>query len=139
MLATEKHSPSRRRAVPPSVLVALLALLVSAPARAQDRARPPRPGTEALFYLVNAPDALASFERHADQVTIVGPQSYRVDARGTLTGAVPAVVLDLARRHGVKVMPLIVNPGWNQELFHALVNDSTARVRMIARMVELGR
>lgn len=94
---------------------------------------------EALFYLTDAPDAIASFERHVSQVTIIGPQSYRVDARGELTGRVPERVLAIARQHGVKVMPLIVNPGWNLELFHALVNDSSARARMIEQLVELGK
>jgi len=136
MITTRRRiPPSRPRAIPLSLLLALSALAVPGPARAQA----PRAGAEALFYLVNAPDALESFERHADQVTIVGPQSYRVDAQGVLTGQVPQRVLDVVRRHGVEVMPLIVNPGWNLELFHALVNDSAARARMIARMVELGK
>ncbi len=132
-------APSRRRALPPSLLAALFACLTIAPARAQTP-EPPRAQTpELLAYLVDAPDALASFERQADQVSIVGPQSYRVDAHGTLTGVVPARVLAVARRHGVRIMPLVVNPGWNLELFHALVNDPTARARMIARMVALGK
>ncbi len=96
------------------------------------------PATEAIFYLTNAPDAIESFARHADQVDIIGPQSYQVDAQGGLTGAVPPRVLELARRHGVRVMPLIVNPGWDLELFHELVNDAAARARMIDRMVGLG-
>lgn len=102
-------------------------------------APPPPAGAETLFYLTDAEDALASFEAHAGQVSIVGPQSYRVDASGVLSGSVPPRVLEVARRHGVRVMPLIVNPGWNLELFHQLVNDSTARARMIAHMVELGK
>ncbi len=94
---------------------------------------------EALFYLTDAPDAIASFEKHAAQVSIIGPQSYRVDARGELSGSVPQRVLEIARRHHIPVMPLIVNPGWNLELFHTLVNDSTARTRMITQMLEFGK
>lgn len=128
-------APSRAR--PFLLALALLATSVSA-ALAQSPTPAP-PGREALFYLTDAPDAIASFERHAGQVTIVGAQSYSVDAQGNLSGAVPGRVLELARSHGVKVMPLIVNPGWNLALFHALVNDSSARARMIERMVELGK
>jgi spore germination protein len=94
---------------------------------------------EALFYATRADDALISFEQHVAQVNVIAPQSYRVDANGELTGTVPERLLETARRHGVRVMPLIVNPGWNLELFHALVNDSVARARMIAQMVELGK
>lgn len=94
---------------------------------------------EGLFYATASPDAVASFEKHADLVSVIAPQSYRVDARGDLSGSVPPRLLEIARAHGVRVMPLIVNPGWNLELFHALVNDSIARARMIEQMVELGK
>lgn len=97
------------------------------------------PGREALFYLTAAPDAIDSFERHADQVSVVGPQSYSVNAAGELSGQVPARVLEIAKARGVRVMPLIVNPGWNLELFHKLVNDPGARARMIDQMVDLGK
>lgn len=113
------------------LMTALLLCAISA--QAQQRR------LEALFYLTNAPDAIASFERNASQVSIIGPQSYRVDARGTLSGSVPDRVLEIARQHHIPVMPLIVNPGWNLELFHTLVNDSLARGRMIEQMVTLGK
>lgn len=113
--------------------------LLVAPVCAQTPGTGAQPEREAIFYLTNAPDALRSFAAHADQVSIVAPQSYRVDARGVMSGAVPARVLEIARAHRVRVMPLVVNPGWDVELFHALVNDPAARARMIARMVELGK
>jgi spore germination protein len=98
-----------------------------------------QPGGERLFYITSSPDAIASFERNARSVSVVGPQSYRVDAEGKLTGEVPASILAIAGRHRIPVMPLIVNPGWNLELFHKLVNNSAARARMIASMVSLGK
>jgi spore germination protein len=112
----------------------LLALGFAADAAAQKPVR-----MEGLFYATAAPDALASFEQHATQVSVIAPQSYRVDERGELTGSVPPRLLEIARSNNVRVMPLIVNPGWNLELFHSLVNDSVARKRMIDKMVELGR
>jgi spore germination protein len=112
----------------------LLAFGLHADAAAQQRAR-----MEGLFYATAAPDALASFEQHADLVSVIAPQSYRVDARGELTGSVAPPLLEIARAHRIRVMPLIVNPGWSLELFHTLVNDSSARTRMIEQMVELGK
>ena len=122
-----------------SLVSALAMLALSAAAAMPQSAARVLPGREALFYLTDAPDAIDSFESHAARATIVGAQCYRVDSLGNLAGTVPARVLEAARAHGVKVMPLIVNPGWNLALFHALVNDSSARARMIARMVELGK
>jgi len=124
----------RCRPFPLALVLACVPVLAVAPLEAQAPA-----GREALFYLIDARDAIDSFERHADQVTVVGPQSYSVNAEGVLSGQVPRRVLEVARQHGVKVMPLIVNPGWNLELFHKLANDPAARARMIDQMVEIGR
>ena len=62
-----------------------------------------------------------------------------MDAEGNLTGQVPASILTIAKKNNIPVMPLIVNPGWNLELFHKLVNDRAARARMIASMVSIGK
>ncbi len=113
----------------------LITTLLAAPAVAISQ----QPGGERLFYVTSSPDAVASFEKNARSISIVGPQSYRVDAEGNLTGQVPASILAIARKHKVPVMPLIVNPGWNLELFHKLVNNSAARATMIASMVSLGK
>jgi spore germination protein YaaH len=96
-------------------------------------------GGERVFYVTSSPDAIASFEKNARSVSIIGPQSYRVDAEGNLTGEVPASILAIAGKNKIPVMPLIVNPGWNLELFHKLVNNSAARANMIASMVALGK
>jgi spore germination protein YaaH len=96
-------------------------------------------GGERLFYVTGSPDAIASFEQNAEKVSVIGPQSYRVDAEGTLTGPVPERILSIAKQRGIPVMPLIVNPGWNLELFHKLVNSKAARAKMIASMVSLGK
>jgi spore germination protein YaaH len=119
----------------PRTIALLITILLAAPtvARAQ------QPGGERLFYVTSSPDAVASFEKNARSVSIVGPQSYRVDAEGNLSGEVPASILAIARKHKVPVMPLIVNPGWNLELFHKLVNNQAARATLIASMVSLGK
>ncbi len=116
-------------------IAVLITVLLGVPAAAASQ----QPGGERLFYVTSSPDAIASFEKNARSVSIVGPQSYRVDAEGNLTGEVPASILAIATKHKVPVMPLIVNPGWNLELFHKLVNNSAARGRMIASMVSLGK
>jgi spore germination protein len=122
--------------VNPRITGMLAATLLVMAASGQAQKSQPR---EAIFYLTDAPDAIASFESNAKRVSVIAPQSYRVNAQGDLEGAVPARVLEVARSRGVRVMPLIVNPGWNLELFHTLVNDATARARLIARTVAVGR
>jgi spore germination protein YaaH len=113
----------------------LIATLLAAPAVAISQ----QAGGERLFYVTNSPDAVASFEKNARSISIIGPQSYRVDAEGNLAGQVPASILAIAGKNKIPVMPLIVNPGWNLELFHKLVNNRAARAKMIASMVSLGK
>lgn len=110
-------------------------ILLATPARMPAQ----QPGGERVAYVTASRDGIDSFEKHARSISIVAPQSFRVDAEGHLTGEVPASILTIARTNHLRVMPLVVNPGWNLELFHKLVNDSSARARMIASMVSLGK
>jgi hypothetical protein len=54
----------------------LIAILLAAPVVATSQ----QPGGERVIYITNSPDAIASFEKNARSVSIIGPQSYRVDA-----------------------------------------------------------
>src|SRR5690349_21700038 len=69
---------------------------------------------ERLFYYVDREDSYRSFVAHADQITVLGPQVYTVDSLGIVYGQLDSRVLALAKARGVKVMPLVVNEGFNQ-------------------------
>jgi spore germination protein YaaH len=89
-----------------------------------------------LFYTTAAPASVRSFLANADRIDIVGPQTYSVDERGLVWGGVDPALLEGAKRHRVAVMPLIVNPGFNQATIHALLISPQARARMIGTLVE---
>ena len=110
---------------------AAIALIVR-PARAQ------RP-FERLFYYVDTENSYASLVRHIDLITVLGPQVYTVDSLGIVWGSVDARVLDLAKRHGVKVMPLVVNEGFNQPALRRLLADTAARTRAVRTLAALCR
>ena len=112
---------------------ALRAALAAAPAPA--RAQAP----ERLFYYVDREDSYESFVRHVDQITVVAPQVYTVDSLGIFYGTLDRRVLELARRHNVKVMPLFVNEGFQQPGLRRLLADSAAQARAIETMVALCR
>jgi spore germination protein YaaH len=107
-------------------------LLLALPAAAQ---RAP----ERLFYSVDNEESWASLQRNIGQVDVVAPAAYSVDEDGVVWGEVDPRVLRLARERGVKVMPLIVNPGFNQEMLHRLLTSDAARRRTIRSLVELCR
>ena len=97
--------------------------------------------SENLFYMVDTPESFRSFSENIHQIAIVCPQTYLVSEKGTITGTIDPRVLQLAKENKVKVIPLIVNfdGGFNQELLHKLLIDSTARKRSIEMMVELAK
>ncbi len=92
---------------------------------------------ERLFYYVNTESAFKSLKKHIDQITIVSPKAYTVDKEGVVWGGVDPRVMDLARKHNVKVMPLLKNMGFNQVLLHNLLSDSVAVGRMVRTLVYL--
>lgn len=95
--------------------------------------------SENLFYYVDNEQAYSSFKNHIDQISIVAPQSFSVSKDGVVWGEVDPRVLSLAKKRDVQVIPLIVNPGFNQELFHTFLQDSAARQRTINMMVKLAK
>ena len=94
---------------------------------------------ERLFYYVDQETSFDSFRENLDRIDVVAPSAYSVDADGVLWGEVDPRVLRLAREHDVEVMPLVLNPGFDQEMLHELLTDEAARRRAVESMVELCR
>ncbi len=94
---------------------------------------------ERLFYYSDSQEGWESLRRNIDQISIVAPGRYSVDEDGIVWGDVDARVLRLAQEHDVGVMPLLVNPGFDQEMLHRFLSNDAARQRAIASLVELCR
>lgn len=130
-------TPVRRRYRFPSrslagAVVGFIALSAGRPLDAQG-------AVERLFYYVDKQDSYESLVRNIDQITVLGPQSYTVDSLGLVWGSLDRRVLALAKAHNVKVMPLIVNEGFNQPALRRLLADTAARNRATQSMLELCR
>jgi len=91
----------------------------------------PKPEITTLIYLVNRPDAIASFRAHADRISIIAPQTFSMDAEGFISGEVPPEVLRIAAEHHVAVTPLVVNRGFNQPLMQTVLDSPESRARVI--------
>lgn len=91
---------------------------------------------ERLFYYTDNEAAWASLSANISRISVIAPTGYSVDADGVVWGEVDPRVLGLAREHRVPVVPLIVNPGFDQDMLSALLADDAARARAIAWMVE---
>lgn len=90
---------------------------------------------EALFYMLDSPESFEHFRENIENIDIVCPQTFLVSKEGVLTGTVDQRVLHLAKEHGVKVMPLIVNKGFDSQLLHEIVSNPVARKRSIEMML----
>lgn len=78
------------------------------------------------------------FRERASSIDVIAPQVYAVDSLGNVRGGVPQRLLEDARETNTRLMPLIMNPGFNQEIIHALLNDPEAQQRTIDFMVAEG-
>ncbi len=96
-----------------------------------------QPTLEHLFYYVNNEQCFEALTKNIDKVSIVAPAAFSVDEDGIVWGAVDTRVIDLARTHRVGVMPLIVNPGFDQLMLHRLLVNPRSRARCIATLVDL--
>src|ERR1043165_480589 len=121
--------------------LALLGLGLIAPAgRAQPAAPPPRAAMEALWYAAGNGDRhLDDFIAHANRISIIAPQTFAMDSLGAIRGTVSPRLVAAAREHHVKLVPLIVNPGFNQPLFHHVLTNAAARRRAIHNLTALCR
>jgi spore germination protein YaaH len=112
-----------------SLLCAALAL--AAPVHAQ------RP--EVLWYMTDAEASVQSFLANADQIDVVAPQVYFIDSAGTIWGSVDRRVIARARERGVKLVPLVMNPGFDQGIMHHVLTVPEPRARAIRNLAALCR
>ena len=94
---------------------------------------------EGLWYSVSSEQSTQSFLAHANQISIVSPQVFTIDSLGVIRGAVDLRVVAKARESGVKLVPLVMNPGFDQPTIHRILNVADARQRAIASLVDLCR
>lgn len=94
-------------------------------------AKPPT----ALFYMMNTQKSYDSFAAHVDKIGLLVPTWYGVDGQGLVNGGPERFVLDIARRHGLPIMP-IISMSAGRDGFHRLLHDETAKHRMIGALLQ---
>ena len=95
--------------------------------------------SENLFYMVDTPESFASFKNNVSQISIVCPQTFKISKDGVISGSLDRRVLKIAKANNIKVMPLVVNKGFNQQLLHDIVTSPTSRRRSIDMMLEYAK
>ena len=93
---------------------------------------------EALWYL-RGEESIQAFLAHADQISIVSPQVFLMDSAGIIRGSVDPRVIATAKAKGVKLIPLVMNPGFDQPSIHRVLNDPIARAQALRSLAALCR
>jgi spore germination protein YaaH len=114
------------RTLPALLLVSASALMAQAPRM------------EALWYL-RGEESIQAFIAHADKITIVSPQVFMMDSAGFIRGSVDPRVIATARAKGVKLVPLVMNPGFDQPSIHRVLNHPDARAQALRSLAALCR
>ena len=94
---------------------------------------------EALWYSTGNETSTQSFLAHADQISIISPQVFFFDSTGALRGRIDPRLVAKAREKNVKIVPLVMNPGFDQPMIHRILTNPDARRRSIDAMVALCR
>jgi spore germination protein YaaH len=97
------------------------------------------PPSEALWYSRNNEQSIASFEANASRISVVSPQVFAFDTLGNISGSVAPRVIAAAKANNVKLIPLVMNPGFNQPLIHRILNTPSVRANAIRSLASLCR
>lgn len=115
----------------------LLISLATAEASAAQQSLPRQ--LESLWYATGGEGSVESFLAHADQISIVSPQVFSFDSNGAITGSMNVRMVARARASHTKLVPLVMNPGFDQPLIHRILTVPNARHRAIRSLAALCR
>jgi len=93
----------------------------------------------AMFYYTSDSVGLPSLKLHAHAITLLSPQCFFVDSEGLVRGQIPAEALEVARQNNLPLMPLLINPGFDRSIAHALLRDAQAQERTIEYLTYLAQ
>ena len=115
--------------------MALFAMACDSPAPTPVATQP----LEAIWYTRNSAATTARFAAHADRISMVSPQVFAFDTTGAIHGSLDTADVRIAREQRVKIVPLVMNPGFDQPLMHRLLTVAEPRARAIRSMAALCR
>ena len=96
---------------------------------------------EKIFYISkeNLADGLASLEKNWQKIDIIAPQLYSVNSNLMMSGGMSTELKQIVKEHNLKVMPLVVNAGFNKKIMQKLFLSKPAQDEIIKGMVLLAK
>jgi spore germination protein YaaH len=90
---------------------------------------------ERIFYYSTLKSNVADFIAHEKDIDIIAPQTYEVTYNLNASGTVPVDLAQAAQADHVKIMPLIANHNFSQNIIHNLLTSSVAENALITFLV----
>ncbi len=97
------------------------------------------PPLESVWYARNNDEGVRSFVANAARISIVSPQVFALDSAGDIRGSIDPRVIAAARAHSVKLVPLVMNPGFSQPAIHRVLTVPAVRANAVRNLAALCR
>jgi spore germination protein YaaH len=97
------------------------------------------PRLESVWYARNNDASVQSFVGNAERISIVSPQVFALDSAGDIRGSIDPRIVAAARAHAVKLVPLVLNPGFSQPAIHRVLTMPAARANAVRNLAALCR
>jgi spore germination protein len=88
-----------------------------------------------LFYYQDGTKARQSFLTHPGSIDIFAPQSYAFDDTGQLLGSIDPTLLVFAKKHQIKVMPLVTNDGFTKTAYQTILDNPLKQAAAINALI----
>ena len=96
---------------------------------------------EKIFYMSQGKEkeGIASLKKNYDKIDILAPQFYTISAKLILNGKLDTQLKNVIAQKKIKVMPLVTNTGFRQDVIHNLLISPKAQDAIIKAMVDIGK
>jgi len=92
-----------------------------------------------LYYYVDDARGFDSLQEHAREIDVLAPQSFWIDAQGSVHGALPPRIKPMIRQAEMPAMPLVFNREFNRATVHAVLRSAAARRRLLTAIARIAR
>lgn len=135
-----KRRPCIRLKLPPLLLIFGTAVLLGWANSSADYALQLRGSSPVhLYYYVDDARGFTSLQKHAHDIGVLSPQSFWIDPRGSVHGALPSRIQPVIRETHMRVMPLVFNRAFSRSTVHSMLRSSSARRRARAGITRVAR
>ena len=98
-------------------------------------------GTERIFYMsqLKEKQGIKSLQKNADKIDILAPQFYGISEKLKLVGGLDAPLQKVISQYKMKVMPLVSNAGFRQDVMHNFLISPTAQDAAVKVFVDTAK